>query len=131
MREGECARDRVPVVSHALDIPQRLKELEPGYFVILNTRTQKYEVHHGDGQNTLECVLPYDELDERTVRHVRKHRMERLEALVREVEAHNRRLEEEAARAFLEDAGQRTKEAVRYLSNNSRTDEIPKELMRG
>lgn len=131
MREGECARDRVPVVSHALDIPQRLKELEPGYFVMLNTRTQKYEVHHGDGQNTLECVLPYDELDERTVRHVRKHRMERLEALVREVEAHNRRLEEEAARAFLEDAGQRTKEAVRYLSNNSRTDEIPKELMRG
>lgn len=130
MRAGEYAKNRVPVVSHALDIPGRLKEIDPGYFVMLNTRTQKYEIHHGAGENTLECVLPYEELDERTVRHVRKHRMERLDALVREVEEHNRRLEEGAARAFLEDAGARTREAMSYLKNNSRTDEIPKELMR-
>lgn len=130
MRAGEYAKDRVPVISHALDIPERLKEIDPGYFVMLNTRTQKYEIHHGVGENTLECVLPYDELDERAVRHARKHRMERLDALIMEMEEHNRRLEEGAQRDFLNEAGARTKEAVKYLQNNSRTDEIPKELMR-
>ena len=130
MRAGEYAKQRVPVTSHALDIPQRLKEIDPGYFVMLNTRTQKYEIHHGEGTDTLECVLPYDELDERSVRHVLRHRMERLEALIEEMEEHNRRLEERTAKEFLEDAGLRTKEAMKYLKGNSRTDEIPKELMR-
>ena len=40
MREGEYGKGRVPVVSHALDIPARLKELDEGYFVMLNRKTQ-------------------------------------------------------------------------------------------
>lgn len=131
MREGEYGRDRVPVVSHAMDIPERLKELDEGYFVMLNVRTQKFEVwHRGGGEGMLECVLPYDGLDERAVRHVREHRMERMEQLLREIEAHNERLEEEEKRRWLDEAGERTREAFRYLRNRSGTDEIPEELMR-
>lgn len=130
MRAGEYAKDRVPVVSHALEIPERLRELDPAYFIMLNTRTQKYEVHYGEGPNTLECVLPYETLDERTVRHVRSHRIERLETLAKEIEEHNRRLEEKTTRSFLEDAGQRLGDAAKYLQNNTKTDEIPKELMK-
>ena len=97
MREGEYGKGRIPVTSHALDIPARLKELDEGYFVMLNRKTQKFEVwHRGDGEGMLECVLPYETLDERAVRHVREHRMERMEQLVREIEEHNARLEEEA-----------------------------------
>ena len=55
----------------------RLKELDPGYLILLNTVTQKFEVHHEAAVGgTLECVLPYDELDERTIRHVRQHRID-------------------------------------------------------
>lgn len=130
MREGDYGKDLVPVVRHALDIPERVKELDPHYFIVLNTRRQRYEIHYGDGdRDTLECVLPYDQLDERTIRHLREHRMERLEALRAEVEAHNRRLEEEARKKWLGDAAERTREAVNYLKNKMGTDEIPKELM--
>ena len=130
MREGEYGKNRVPVLSHALDIPARLKELDEHYFVMLNTRTQKYEIHYaGADGGTLECVLPDDALDERAVRHVRRHRMERMEELMREVEEHNRKLEEEMRKEWLCRAGERTAEAIRYLKNRSDTDEIPKELM--
>ena len=131
MREGEYGRDRVPVVSHAMDIPERLKELDEGYFVMLNRRTQKFEVwHRGDGEGTLECVLPYEALDERAVRHVREHRIERMEQLAREIEEHHARLEEEVKKKWLEDAAARTREAFAYLRNKG-TDEIPEELARG
>ena len=131
MREGEYAKGHVPVVSHALDIPARLKELDEHYFVMLNTGTQRFEVHYRDGEESvLECVLPYDALDERAVRHVRRHRMERMEELMREVEEHNRKLEEEMRKEWLCRAGERTAEAIRYLKNRSDTDEIPKELMK-
>lgn len=130
MREGEYAKNRIPVMGHALDIPARLKEMDAGYFVMLNTRTQKYEIYHDDGTGgVLQCVLPFGELDERTVRHVRAYRMERMEEIQREVEDHNRRLEEAAQKNWLEEAGERTREAVNYLKHKSDTDEIPKELM--
>ena len=131
MRAGEYGRDRVPVVSHAMDIPARLKELDEGYFVMLNVRTQRFEVwHRGEGEGILECVLPYDALDERTVRHVRQHRMERMEQLIREIEEHNARLEEQAKKKWLDEAGERTREAFSYLRNKSDREEIPEELMR-
>ena len=130
MRAGEYGRDRVPVVSHVMDIPERLKELDEGYFVMLNVKTQKFEVwHEGGGEGALECVLPYDSLDERAVRHVREHRIERMDALIREIEAHNERLEEEAKRKWLEEAGERTKEAFSYLRHKTGREEIPEELI--
>ena len=131
MREGEYGRDRVPVVSHAMDIPERLKELDDGYFVMLNVKTQRFEVwHRGGGEGVLECVLPYDGLDERAVRHVREHRMERMEQLIREIEEYNERLEEEMKQKWLDEAGERTREAFDYLRKRPDQEEIPEELMR-
>ena len=130
MRDGTYSRHRVPVVNNALDIPQRLKEMDEGYFVMFNTAVQRFEIWHSDGrEGVLECVLPYDALDARALRHVREHRMERQEQLMREVEEHNRLLEERMKNEWLQRAAERTREAVRYLKNRTDTDEIPKELM--
>ena len=132
MREGEFGRGRVPVVSHALDIPARLKELDEGYFVMLNVRTQKFEIWREDGEEgVLECVLPYGELDERTIRHVREHRIERMQELIREAEEHNLRLETEAKKRWLDEAGERTREAIRYLDRRPGLEKIPAELTGG
>ena len=128
---GRLTGERIPVRSHALDIPERVRELDGALSVMLNRRTQKYEIwREEEGGDVLECVLPYDALDERTVRHVRRHRMERMEALLREVEEHNRKLEEETRRRWLEEAGERTREAVKYLRNRTDEDEVPAELVR-
>jgi len=52
-----------------------------------------------------------------------------MEALIREIEEHNRRLEDQARQNWLEQGALRTREAINYLKNKSSVDEIPKELI--
>ena len=73
-------------------IARRLKSIDDGYFIFLNYRTGKLEVHNDkNGANTLCLVLPYDALDERTVRRVRETRIERARELIAELERSQRR----------------------------------------
>ena len=91
--EGRFDEYHIPVVSHAVDIPIRLKELNGAFFVMFNTRTQKYEVHCADQPfETLACVLPYDELDARAIDYVREHSVHRMETIAKEIDEYNEKL---------------------------------------
>lgn len=69
---------------------RRLKTIDDGYFVFLNYRTGKFEVHNRRCvPNTLCLVLPYDTLDERTVRRVLYTRAERVAQIVERMEREN------------------------------------------
>lgn len=72
---------------------RRLKSIDDGYFVFLNYATGKFEVHNSKDRNTLCLVLPYDTLDERTVRRVLYTRTERAKELVERMERYNAELE--------------------------------------
>lgn len=74
---------------------RRLKSIDDGYFVFLNYKTGKFEVHNSKDRVTLCLVLPFDTLDERTVRHVLATRAERARALIEQMERENARLERE------------------------------------
>ena len=128
-REGEYGRNRVPVLSNAMDIPARLKAMRESFFVMFNARTQRFEIHDAaQTGGTLCCALPFDELDARALEYARCYRAERLCETAREVEAHNERLEREAQRDYLNRAADRTREALSYLKRAD-TDDIPKELI--
>ena len=77
---------------------RRLKSIDDGYFVFLNYKTGKFEVHNKKDSRTLCLVLPYDRLDERTVRHVLYTRAERAREIVERMERENARLEAECRR---------------------------------
>ena len=129
-REGEFAEGRIPVTSHVTDIPARLKAIHPRWFVMLNARTQRFEIHDAaQPDGTLACALPFDALDSRALEYARRYHVSRLSETAREVDRHNERLEEAARRDFLDAAADRTREALRYLRRRTDTDTIPKELM--
>lgn len=72
----------------------RLKSIDDGYFVFLNYKTGRFEVHNRkDAPRTLCLVLPYDRLDERSVRHVLYTRAERARQILAQMERDNARLE--------------------------------------
>ena len=83
---------------------RRLKSIDDGYFVFLNYRTGKFEVHNRKDAVTLCLVLPYDTLDARTVRHVLYTRAARMREIVQRMERENARLEERARRAAVDAA---------------------------
>ena len=71
-------------------ISARLKSIDDGYFIFRNYKTGKFEVHNRKCRpNTLCLVLPYDELDERTVRRVRYTAAERVKKIVEDMERAN------------------------------------------
>ena len=82
----------------------RLKSIDDGYFVFLNYKTGKFEVHNRHDTRTLCLVLPYDRLDERTVRHVLYTRAERAREIVERMERENARLEAERRKQAIDKA---------------------------
>lgn len=72
----------------------RLKSIDDGYFVFRNYKTGRFEVHNRKDTPTLCLVLPYETLDERTVRHVLYTRAERVRIIVEQMERENAKLEQ-------------------------------------
>lgn len=129
-REGQFDVGYFPITSNALDIPRRLKELDARFFVMFHAPSQKYEVHvKGQLGSSLGCVLPYDTLDARALEYVQRFSCYRLHKTIAEVDAHNERIDRQAQSAYLDGAGQKMKEAVRYLDHHERAETIPKELI--
>ena len=61
-----------PIFTHIHDIPRRVYDYDPSFFVVFNKNNQKYEIHSLDypGHDTLSCTIPYEELDQRTLDHL-------------------------------------------------------------
>lgn len=78
------------------DIASRLKEIDPAYFIAREHKHGRFELHvKGQRGGTLALALPFERLDERTLRFARKTRAERAADLIKEAEEHNLRLERE------------------------------------
>ncbi len=75
-------------------VARQIKSIDDGYFLFLNYRTGKFEVHNRHcSPSTLCLVLPYETLDARTVDRVRYTRAERIKQLLAEAERNNSALE--------------------------------------
>lgn len=88
----------VEVTDDLFDVASRLKSVNPNYKVYLNMQTDKYEVHdaskpHG---STFAFVVPYEELDSRTVDFAKFTRVQNAEKLFRDVEEHNDKIQRNA-----------------------------------
>ena len=82
------------------DIATRLKSVKESYVVYYNTEKEQFEVHDGKRRG-LEFIVPYDELDARTVEYARYSRVENAKQIIAEMERHNERLEkDETSRAI-------------------------------
>lgn len=114
--------EKTPVITNVHNIPERLREIDAGYFVLRNHDTQTFEIHHREQPHNTFCLtVPYDELDERTLQLVLKTRICNAEKLFSQMEEHNRKI---AARqnAIPEEATQKLKETLDYLDRHSDKD---------
>ena len=128
--EGRPCKDRLPVLSNVYDIPVRLKEVNRDFFVMFNTRNQRFEIHCASQPfDTYSCTLPFDELDSRAIEYVREFSRERTQNIVREIEEYNAALDAREQAALIDKANYKCREAFNYLKNNSHTDSIPQEVI--
>ena len=81
------------------DIAARLRSVNENYRLYYNKICSRYEVHNISQQpSTLAFVVPYGELDARTVEYARFSRVQNAEKLFRDIETHNENLEKQQAK---------------------------------
>ncbi len=86
-------------------IAARLKNIDPSYYIIRNYIKKRFEVHSSAQRgSTLALVLPFEALDERTLRYVLKTRAERKDALIKEMEESNEKLRKSETAKILKNA---------------------------
>ena len=95
------------ITNDLFDVADRLKSVKNSYVLYFNACKQRFEVHDGE-KRRLEFVVPYDELDARTVEYARYTRVENAKQVFDEIEAHNQRLE----KAQLDEAVERAAMAI-------------------
>lgn len=99
-------------------ISQRIKEIEAGYFIVFNKRSETYEVHstYNEGWNTYCFSVPYDRLDCRTLQLCRETNIAMHgDDIMKQMDGHNEKLEKTNKRDFnrqMNDAGYETADMV-------------------
>ena len=83
------------VTNDLFDIAWRLRAVNDDYRLYYNVAKNRYEVH-SFAKKTLEFVVPYDQLDARTVEYARYSRVENAERIFAEIDEHNAKLEQGA-----------------------------------
>lgn len=102
-----------PIHTNTCRIPERLREMDPNLFVVLNRKTNRFEIHslanYGD---TFSLLCPFDELDSRIESHVAKYDLKRHGMRIYHEMA---RKEEEAKRAEERDRQNRVETLSREI----------------
>jgi hypothetical protein len=108
-------------------IPERLREIDRGYFVVFNHKNDSFEIHHEDclPNDSFQLWIPFKELDQRTIDRVLETRVENAKALFDLMERQNAKLEEDAQKKSDEATHEISKEIFRYCHNQHPSKDAP------
>ena len=109
----------VNITTDVFDILSRLKAIDNNYFIVYNTNKQRYKVHNSGQKRTFFLVVPFNKIDARLVPYVRKTRRENADKLIKEMEIHNEKLEQEIKRVQNDEARWKLKEMYDYANKKN------------
>lgn len=93
---------KIPITNDLFDIADRLKSINEKYIVYYDTEKQRYEVYVQGNPDRLAFVVPYDELDARTIDYALFTSVRNAREVFEAVERDNKKAEETAVRDLYE-----------------------------
>ncbi|MFA5453211.1 MAG: hypothetical protein WC248_06525 [Candidatus Methanomethylophilaceae archaeon] len=120
-------KEYLAVTTDVFDITNRIKEIDPNYFILWNRIKDRYEVHSKRYPSFTFClVVPYSELDQRTLDLVWDTRAEKARELITKLNMENEhrdKKQEEYARDYIKWVGG---EVFSYLNKFAAKDTVDK-----
>ena len=96
---------KILVKSDTYNICNRVKNFDPSYRVVYNTVPNRYEIYSTHLQTDVDvvsgvplsyvCSIPYDELDNRAIKHLHCTKVENIQDIVDEIDKLNKKVENE------------------------------------
>lgn len=119
---------REKINSDLFNITGRIKNIDKDYFIVRNHQTEEFEVHHSKQIGDSFCLsIPYDRLDERTLKRVRETRIEYIDKIREEIKKNNEALEKAGDKKLKDITENVTKEVYRYASKHEDKETIDKD----
>ena len=80
----------IQIENDVYNISKRIKNINRDYYVVYNTSKNKFEVYNSSQIGSSYCLsLPFTQLDERTITHVRKTQSSNLDEILEQIENNN------------------------------------------
>lgn len=114
----------IKINSDVFNIVTRIKSLNKNYFVLFNKITNTFELHTKERpNNSFELTLPRGNLDVRTISFIQKQLNRNVLQVIKEVEEHNKNLENKKNAAILEESAYKLKEIYAYAQKGAKSYE--------
>ncbi len=111
----KISKTKMLIRNNVYDIPHRLKAIDDGYFVLFDLEKEKYEVHSTKNKGDTFCLLiPYSELDARTIDLVNETRIENIQKIRKKIKEDKERLVKERKDKALDTLGEITKDVYDF-----------------
>ncbi len=104
---------KIRITNDLFSIAERIKELNKAYEIYFDTDMQKFVLY---ANNKLQLVIPYDNLDERTIRHAYFTRSENYQEVIDTVDRYNALLEKEVLKKAQDEFENETSHALRLAN---------------
>lgn len=115
---------KIKVLTNVYFIPERLKEIDPHYFVLRNLEKGVFEIHNSGQRDSTYCLtLPFPELDARALELIRKTQTKNIARLIAEMDLENERLQNEKHKEIA-DAGYIAKEILEYANHHESKETV-------
>lgn len=86
--------DKVVIKNDVFNVAKRIKQINAGYILVYNNISEKFEVCY-KSINNVQVILPYKNLDSRSVQHIQKTRIENRDKLIKEIDEYNEKLQQQ------------------------------------
>ena len=95
-------------------LAERLRDIDEGYFVALNTKTKNFEVHNKNQPISTFCLLvPKNKLNPSLLEYVRKTRSSRQKKLIEQIERENAKIQKRNEQNIILEAAEKFEELTK------------------
>lgn len=107
----------IKIKNDAFNICERIKSINPHYYIVFNTKKHKFEVHNSKQYSNSFCITCENGLNYSVIQKLRKTRIENLDKIVKEIELNNQAIERKAKEETLDNAQIKAREMFDYAKN--------------
>jgi TRAP-type mannitol/chloroaromatic compound transport system substrate-binding protein len=120
-------RDYEEVTEDYSSIVREVKDIDPEYFILQNRHTGVFELHHmGQADSTFCIMLPFPQLDRRTIDRIHETRAEKFKELIAAMNAKNDKIDRDRQAYFTDYVKWVSKETYNYVNSHYSKETLDK-----
>ena len=112
----------IKVKNDAFNITERIKKINPYYYVVYNTKKHHFEVHNSKQIPSTFCITCDSGLNYQVLTKLHMTKIENIDKIMRDIDENNAAIENEAKRVEMDKASFKAREIFRYASHNEDCD---------